>query len=81
MNFYPEFLKWPGVEIVDLDGLDLMHCELGGESLKHILKFLRLFPKYKQNIETRDIWTLLSEWIQKRLKGANIRPFVTEATF
>jgi hypothetical protein len=29
MNFFSELLKWPGTRIVDLDALDLMHCELG----------------------------------------------------
>jgi hypothetical protein len=78
MNFYTELLKWPGTRIVDLDALDLMHCELGGESMKHVLKFLRLFHKTDKK---REIWVELSNWIRRKLKSENIREFSTEASF
>jgi hypothetical protein len=78
MNFYSELLRWPGTRIVDLDALDLMHCELGGESMKHILKFLRLFHK---TVKKREIWDELSRWLRKRLKSEDIRVFSTEASF
>jgi hypothetical protein len=78
MNFYSEILKWPGTRIVDLDALDVMHCELGGESMKHILKFLRLFHSMDKK---RVIWEEFSVWIRRKLKGENIREFSTEASF
>jgi hypothetical protein len=62
MNFFSELLKWPGTRIVDLDALDLMHCELSGESLKHILKLFRLFHLTDRR---REIWDLFSRWIKK----------------
>jgi hypothetical protein len=78
MNFFSELLKWQGTRIVDLDALDLMHCELGGESMKHILKFLRLFHKKDKK---RDIWDELSKWLTNKLKSQDIRVLNIKASF
>jgi hypothetical protein len=74
MNFYPELLEYPGVELVNADCNDLMHCG-GGELLKHMLKIMRMMAAID-----KEIWKKLSIWVRWILKEP-VRLFGSEPSF
>jgi hypothetical protein len=74
MNFYSEILEYPGVELVNADCNDLMHCG-GGELMKHMLKLFRLLASID-----KSIWSKLSTWVRWILKEP-VRIFESEPSY